>query len=85
ACKASQEVVKDANKIEVPFLLLQAGDDTIVNPEPQEAQCKAAGKFCSGYLVEGAYHELLVESDRYRVPALTAILNFFRANLKKED
>lgn len=85
ACKASKTVVEEADKIKIPILVLQAGEDAIVNPAPQEKLCKRADKFCSGYQVPGAYHELFVESDMYRTKALTALLNFFNANLKKVD
>lgn len=31
-------------------------------------------------IIKGAYHELLGESDLYRIPALKSILSFFKAN-----
>jgi len=85
SCEASQRVVENANKITIPFLLLQAGEDKIVNAAPQKIFCKNAQTQCSAYTIGGAYHELFVESDIYRNLAITNLITFFKANLKLED
>lgn len=74
---AGQRAREDAAKITVPILLLQGGADTIVRPGAQIEFCKNAGPRCIGYVVEGARHAIFNEADVYRVPALTAILDFF--------
>ena len=76
---ATQKAIKNAGKIKIPFILLQAGSDHVVTSTGQNKFIKNA-KQCSNnqfLRIEGAEHELLIEKDKYRVPAITAILNFF--------
>jgi len=84
ACAASAEARGEgARRIEVPVLLLQGGEDTVVEPRAQEAFCEQvnAGKpaeargRCKGLLMPEARHGLLVEVDRLRRPALVEILS----------
>ncbi|MFO1327161.1 MAG: alpha/beta fold hydrolase [Rubrivivax sp.] len=83
ACLASDAMIADAAQVTTPVLVLQAGEDTAVTPEGQHAFCDAlrrGGRACQGggpLRFAGARHELLIEADTYRVPALTAILDFF--------
>lgn len=84
ACTASKTMKENAGSIKIPVLVLQAGKDTAVTPEGQNNFCKSlkeqTGRSCySGAPVrfDEAYHELFIESDDYRVPALTKILDFF--------
>lgn len=67
---------ENARKIRVPVLLLQGGKDTVVDPAAQVEFCKNV-KRCTGYVIEGARHAVFNEADVYRIPALTAILDFF--------
>ena len=67
----------------IPVLVLQAEKDTAVTSRGQEEFCKnlkAGGKNqCEGgipVIIRGAYHELFIEKDEYRIPALTKILDF---------
>jgi lysophospholipase len=87
SCRASDQLIADAGKIRIPVLVLQAGEDTAVTPEAQNAFCKSladqTGKTClTGKPVrfEGAQHELFIEADRFRIPALNLILDFLEAN-----
>ncbi|MEM7294974.1 MAG: alpha/beta hydrolase, partial [Pseudomonadota bacterium] len=71
--------MQDAAKIEIPMLLLQAGDDRIVDNDSQTAFCDLIGSHCVGdqpRIIEGAKHELLNESDEYRDQALEEIFRF---------
>jgi len=86
SCRASDQLIANAGKIRIPVLVLQAGEDTAVTPEAQNAFCKSladqTGKTClSGKPVrfEGAQHELFIEADRFRIPALNLILDFLAA------
>ncbi|WP_321149441.1 alpha/beta fold hydrolase [Aeromonas jandaei] len=70
--------IADAGAIKTPLLLLQAGNDSVVDNSAQDAFCTKAN--CEGgkpLRIEGAWHELFIESDDKRQPALTAMLDFF--------
>ena len=70
--------IADAGAIKIPLLLLQAGNDSVVDNAAQDAFCTKAR--CEGgkpLRIEGAWHELFIESDDKRQPALTAMLDFF--------
>ncbi|MDM8563296.1 alpha/beta fold hydrolase [Candidatus Marithioploca araucensis] len=84
ACNAAKEARNNADKIVIPVLVLQAAQDTSVTAKGQNEFCKnlkAGGKNeCDGgrpYVIEGAFHELFIETDKYRKPALTRIFDFF--------
>ncbi|WP_322863109.1 alpha/beta fold hydrolase [Aeromonas allosaccharophila] len=70
--------IAEAGAIKTPLLLLQAGDDKIVDNTAQDRFCSLAK--CEGgkpLRIEGAWHELLMETDDKRQPALTAMADFF--------
>ncbi|WP_404409599.1 alpha/beta hydrolase [Pseudidiomarina marina] len=70
---------QQADRIEVPILLLQSGADTVVD---NQAQLKFFNKLGNDQsqikCIDGAKHELFMESDRYRQPALDAVLGWFQ-------
>ncbi len=74
-----------AARIAVPVMVLQGGEDTVVEPDAQVAFCESvnAGKpedapgRCTGWRLPEARHGLLVEVDRLRRPALVQILTFW--------
>jgi len=84
--KLAQEAAKtarqNANKVKVPALLLQAGDDTIVKPAGQlefyNRLNQAHPGLCRLERIEKARHEIFMESDLYRQPALELTLDFIR-------
>ena len=70
--------VAEAGAIKTPLLVLQAGDDGVVDNAAQDRFCTIAK--CEGgkpLRIEGAWHELFIESDDKRQPALTAMVDFF--------
>lgn len=70
--------IAEAGAIKTPLLVLQAGDDEIVDNAAQDRFCTLAK--CEGgkpLRIEGAWHELLMETDDKRQPALTAMAEFF--------
>jgi lysophospholipase len=87
ACEAgaTARARKNADKITVPVLLVSARADKVVTATGQEEFCKNVNAAdpgrCTLVRIAGGAHELFVESDAYRVPALTRILQFFGAPL----
>lgn len=84
ACDASITLLKNADSVRIPVLVLQAQNDIAVTPEGQDRFCELlqlAGKsMCKSgkpIVIPGAFHEILIESDEYRIPAITEILSFF--------
>ncbi|MBN2360837.1 MAG: alpha/beta fold hydrolase [Deltaproteobacteria bacterium] len=57
-------------------LLLQAGDEQVVLTKDQDNYCDAAAA-CQKIGFEGAFHELLMESDATRNRALTMVVRYF--------
>lgn len=85
---ATEQAIKNADKITIPILIIQAGADTIVINKEQKQFYKNVTeyKFNQFLTINSAKHEILIESDLYRIPALTTTLNFFinqqQGNLK---
>lgn len=81
--QAGQQIIAQAAKIVTPILLLQAGEDRVVDNRSHWAFCQAlsdAGHPCEGgvpRVIKGARHEILFERDTMRAEALDAILRFF--------
>lgn len=77
AMKSTDLINKEgfAEQIKTPVLILQAGEDTIVD---NKAQSDFARKIPHGKLVvvEGAMHELLKETDAHRAKVWQAIAEF---------
>lgn len=73
---AMSYIEENASSINLPVLLLQSGSDVVVANEAQDRVCNAMGN-CILNKIEGAQHELLMEQDQYRNPAMNAILTFF--------
>ena len=67
----------------MPVLLLQGGEDVVVEPEAQQVFCDhvnaagSAGGHCTGLRLPEARHGLLLEVDRLRQPALVRVLSFW--------
>jgi lysophospholipase len=79
AAKAARQ---NASSVKVPVLLLQAGDDTIVEPAGQlefrDRLNQTHPGFCQLEAIEGARHEIFIESDLYRQPAFNLALDFIK-------
>ncbi|ENY71306.1 Lysophospholipase L2 [Aeromonas diversa CDC 2478-85] len=74
---AGEQAIAEADKIKTPLLLLQAGEDSVVDNAAQETFCHTAP--CEGgkpLRIEGAWHELFIERDELRQSALQATLTF---------
>ena len=84
ACKAGKRAIRDAASIGLPVLVLQGEKDAYVEADSQFAFCKALrgfeGKDCASgdvVVIHGARHEMLIESDAFRIEVLKNILGFF--------
>ena len=76
---AFDRVFANTEKISTPFLLLQAGGDSVVSNDAQDLFCRQTAGHCfngSALTIDKARHELLNESDEFRTPALDEILAF---------
>ncbi|MFT7457215.1 MAG: lysophospholipase [Marinobacter maritimus] len=79
---ATKQAVDNANKINIPILLLQAGADKVVTAAGQNkffkklTQCKAK-QFLT---IPDAEHEIYLEKDQSRLAALNTVLKFLQAS-----
>lgn len=60
---------------QVPTLLFQASDDTLVKPRGQDVICAASAKLCQKIFVKGSYHEILFENDVLRNQFMNQLVN----------
>jgi lysophospholipase len=72
---AARLIVKDAAKVQVPVLILQAGDDAYVAPVGQD-RFQAAAAQCRIVRLEGARHDLPIAEDPIRDQVLVAMRTF---------
>lgn len=80
ALAAARQTVELASQIHCPILLLQNSEDTIVDNRAQNVFCQRVqqgGGHCHLKVIQGARHEVLFEQDRFRSPAIEAILTHF--------
>ncbi len=81
--KACRRAIQYAGNIKTPTLVLQAGGDEVVLAEAQQQFCRALSHEHNKHqpaepvLIPGAAHELFLETDIFRIPALTVALNYF--------
>lgn len=77
ALRMTAAVRADAARLRVPTLVLQATEDVVVvNAGQDEVAAAAPPGVVTKVVVEGAYHELLMEADVHRRAALLAIIPF---------
>lgn len=76
ALAGMDNILEQAGKISAPVLLLQAANDQIVANHAQQQACDAMPN-CTMKVIPNARHELYMEADIHRIPALTAALAFF--------
>lgn len=76
--EAMAELPEASAKLSVPVLLLQAERDKVVAPQPQQRFIELAPHRQSRLeLISGSYHEILMETDSIRRPALNKALAWF--------
>lgn len=82
ACSGARQARgPDAAAVAVPVLLINGGQDSVVQAQAQQTFCAhvnagSAGR-CVAYTLPQARHSVLVEADEYRRPALAHTLAFF--------
>ncbi|MCK7459789.1 alpha/beta hydrolase [Idiomarina aminovorans] len=75
AVSAAMKAQKLANDISIPVLLFQAGNDKVVSASGQKKVLEMVTRDDFKYeKIEGAYHELMMEADKFRQPVLDAII-----------
>jgi alpha-beta hydrolase superfamily lysophospholipase len=71
---------RDANKIQIPTLILQSEYDDYVHPIGQTQVCDAINKnkqdLCKIILIKSAKHELLLERDSIRGKVMDIFFDF---------
>ncbi|WP_232455049.1 alpha/beta fold hydrolase [Oceanisphaera avium] len=79
AMHAGEQAIAKAPRITTPVLVLQAGKDVVVDNKAQDAFCNALPACAGGQpkRINTAAHELFLERDNARRPALEAVLSFF--------
>jgi lysophospholipase len=75
AIEGARRVRRAAAQLRLPALVLEATHDRSVTRRPQRQVCEQSTA-CERIVLEGAFHELLHESDEYRQPAIEEILRF---------
>ncbi len=75
--EAIKEIQDGAEKFKTSLLILQAGDDRVVNNCTEERFCCKVGKNCQLVVMPGSQHEILMEKPAIRKSAEKYIINFF--------
>ncbi len=89
---ALETIFAKVSKITTPTLVMQSGNDSIVNNQAQNDFCQQLHALqpqsCPNgkpLVIADAYHELFFESDIYRNQALTAVVNWLELHPKREN
>jgi len=83
--KAQNKVFSQLEKLTTPIQVLQASEDSIIDNQAQNDFCQQLHQLqpqscpnAKPIVIEGAYHELFIESDNMRGQALSQILAWFK-------
>ncbi|BAN96807.1 lysophospholipase [Plautia stali symbiont] len=82
--QAGRHIFNQVAHITTPILLLQASEDDVVDNRAQDLFCEAmaaAGHAVEGttpYIIQGARHDILFETDAMRAEALNAVVDFYQ-------
>jgi lysophospholipase len=80
SCKQFVLLRDNLESIQTPLLIFSAENEQVVNGKSHHTFVKEARKLsmdCQGYLVEGAQHELYMESDAIRTAVIQTTLDFY--------
>ena len=80
AQRAAKRVRERAARIQTPVLILQAGADSVIDPDGHAAFKRACNQgrapLCAMVVIERAEHELFIECDCLRTPVMQHTLAF---------
>ncbi len=82
--KATKKAVKNAYKVQIPVLLLQAGQDTMVRPMGQEIFAKESGHTTLVRFPESK-HELFNATDEIRSEYFDRVFSFLNQQLSSNE
>ncbi|WP_434939529.1 alpha/beta fold hydrolase [Shewanella sp. HL-SH8] len=82
AINAAESCAELAKSSPTPILILQASEDTIVTNQSQDNALSAQ---CHKVVIQGAYHEVFIESDKLRNKALSYAINFIKQHSKTAE
>jgi lysophospholipase len=85
AIDAAKLCVENANKIELPLLVMQGEADLVVDNKSHVQFMKTATASTHMMTIKGARHELLVESDSMRNQALNAVLDWYQQHMESNS
>ncbi len=75
--EAIKEIKNGVEKFQIPLLVLQAGNDRVVNNCAEKKFCRAVGKNCQLIIIPGSQHEILMEKPATVKLAEKYIFDFF--------
>lgn len=78
---ATEQAIENADKINIPIVIMEAGSDDIVTVTGQRSFFENLTKcdFNEFVTINNAQHEILLERDEFRIPAISRTLQFFAA------
>jgi len=80
SCIQFDSIFANISKIETPLVLFSGSKEKIVAPKAHNNfvyQLDSLNINATGYLVDGAKHEMLIETDKLRIEVMTKILDFY--------
>ena len=80
SCVQFDSIFANIPRIKTPLILFSGSNEKIVDPKAHNNfvyQLDSLNIDATGFLVEGAKHEMLIETDEIRVEVLTKILDFY--------
>jgi len=77
---ATENAIKNASQITIPVMVVQAGADKVVTGQGQQTFFENLGNCKNNTFIniKDARHEILLEQDKYRIPAINQTLDFFQ-------
>lgn len=79
--KAGLDATENAQSIETPLILFRGSRDKVVENSAQDIfmqELEKSNSLASLIEIPGAKHELLLESDEYRIPMMTKLFEFLK-------